>query len=45
MALNQTTTEIRSFRTPDTYKGKGIYYEREVAKLKKGKRQGLGIQS
>ena len=40
MALNQTAAEIRSFRTPDIYKGKGIYYEREVIKLKKGKRQG-----
>jgi len=38
--LNQAAAEIRSFRTPDSYKGKGIYFEREVVKLKKGKRQG-----
>ena len=40
--LNQVTqvaAEIRSFRLPDVYKGKGIYYNREVIKLKKGKRQ------
>lgn len=40
IALNQTAAEIRSFREPDIYKGKGIYYERETIKLKKGKRQG-----
>lgn len=39
-ALNQATTEIRKFRAPDIYKGKGIYLEQEVIKLKKGKRQG-----
>lgn len=39
-SLNQTAAEIRSFRTPDIYKGKGIYYEGEKITLKKGKRQG-----
>lgn len=38
--LNQVASEIRAFRLPDVYKGKGIYYDREVIKLKKGKRQG-----
>ena len=38
--LNQIASEIRAFRMPDIYKGKGIYYDREVIKLKKGKRQG-----
>jgi len=38
--LNQIASEIRAFREPDIYKGKGIYYDREVIKLKKGKRQG-----
>ena len=37
--LKQTAAEIRSFREPDAYKGKGIYYNKEVVKLKKGKRQ------
>jgi len=38
--LTQAAAEIRAFRYPDVYKGKGIYYDREVVKLKKGKRQG-----
>ncbi len=38
--LNQVAAEIRAFRYPDSYKGKGIHYDREVLKLKKGKRQG-----
>ena len=37
--ITQIASEIRSFRLPDVYKGKGIYYNREVIKLKKGKRQ------
>ena len=37
--LKQSAAEIRSFRKPDSYKGKGIYYNKEVVKLKKGKRQ------
>jgi large subunit ribosomal protein L6 len=39
-SLNQAAAEIRTFRAPDIYKGKGIYYAQEVIKLKKGKRQG-----
>jgi len=38
--LNQVAAEIRAFRYPDVYKGKGIHYDREILKLKKGKRQG-----
>jgi len=38
--LKQASAEIRSFRMPDIYKGKGIYYDNQVIKLKKGKRQG-----
>lgn len=38
--LNQVASEIRAFRFPDAYKGKGIHYDREILKLKKGKRQG-----
>jgi len=37
--LNQMRIEIRSFRFPETYKHKGIYYNKESIKLKKGKRQ------
>jgi ribosomal protein L6P/L9E len=39
-ALNKVAVEIRSFRYPDSYKGKGIFYNKEMPKLKKGKRQG-----
>jgi len=39
IGLKQTAAEIRSFRKPDSYKGKGIYYNKEIVKLKKGKRQ------
>lgn len=39
-SLNQAAAEIRAFRAPDIYKGKGIYYAQEVITLKKGKRQG-----
>lgn len=38
--LNMAAAEIRTFRYPDAYKGKGIYYNIEKLKLKKGKRQG-----
>jgi ribosomal protein L6P/L9E len=38
--INKMAVEIRSFRYPDAYKGKGIFYNKEVVKLKKGKRQG-----
>ncbi len=39
--LNQVASEIRAFRLPDAYKGKGIHFDREQLQLKKGKRQGL----
>ena len=38
--LNIAAAEIRTFRYPDAYKGKGIYYNIEKLNLKKGKRQG-----
>jgi large subunit ribosomal protein L6 len=36
----QVASEIRSFRVPDAYKGKGIHYDKEQLTLKKGKREG-----
>jgi large subunit ribosomal protein L6 len=38
--ISQAAAELRSFRCPDVYKGKGIFYKNEVVTLKKGKRQG-----
>jgi len=38
--VKQTSVEIRNFRKPDSYKGKGIHYYGEILKLKKGKREG-----
>lgn len=38
--VQQVAVEIRSFRSPDAYKGKGIHYYKEVLRLKKGKREG-----
>jgi large subunit ribosomal protein L6 len=35
--LGQTCAEIRSFRPPEPYKGKGIRYENEVVRRKIGK--------
>ncbi|SHK38134.1 50S ribosomal protein L6 [Thermocrinis minervae] len=40
--VGQVAAEIRSFRKPDAYKGKGIRYEGEVIKLKAGKAAGKG---
>lgn len=37
--INKFASEIRAFRFPGVYKNKGIYYNKEVIKLKKGKRQ------
>jgi len=34
--------EIRAFRKPDAYKGKGIRYEGEQLRLKAGKAAGKG---
>lgn len=36
-AVNQAAAKIRSLRRPDAYKGKGVHYDREVLRLKKGK--------
>jgi large subunit ribosomal protein L6 len=36
----QIAKEIRDLRQPDAYKGKGIHYNKEILKLKKGKREG-----
>ena len=38
--VQQIAKEIRSLRIPDSYKGKGIHYQKEILKLKKGKREG-----
>jgi len=36
-AVGQVAADIRSFRPPDSYKGKGVRYEGEVVRLKAGK--------
>ncbi len=38
--VQQVAVEIRRFREPDAYKGKGVHYYGEVLRLKKGKREG-----
>jgi large subunit ribosomal protein L6 len=38
--VKQVATEIRALRMPDAYKGKGIHFNKQVLKLKKGKREG-----
>ncbi len=40
--VGQVAAEIRQFRKPNVYKGKGIRYEGEVLKLKAGKSAGKG---
>jgi len=40
--VGQVAAEIRAFRKPDPYKGKGIRYEGEQLKLKPGKSAGKG---
>lgn len=40
--VGQVAAEIRFFKKPDAYKGKGIRYEGEVLKLKAGKTAGKG---
>ncbi|QWK19905.1 MAG: 50S ribosomal protein L6 [Hydrogenobacter thermophilus] len=40
--VGQVAAQIRAFREPDAYKGKGIRYEGEVLKLKPGKAAGKG---
>jgi large subunit ribosomal protein L6 len=39
--LGQVCSEIRSFRPPEPYKGKGVKYEREIVRRKVGK-SGVG---
>lgn len=36
-AVNQAAAKVRALRYPDPYKGKGVHYDREILKLKKGK--------
>ena len=36
--LTQTAAQIRSFKRPEPYKGKGILYDQEKILLKKGKK-------
>lgn len=36
-AVGQAASEIRAFRSPDPYKGKGVRYEGEYVRLKAGK--------
>ena len=37
--VSQIATQIRQFRVPDAYKGKGIKKDNEILHLKKGKRE------
>lgn len=37
--VNQVAADLRKLRRPDSYKGKGIQYDREKLILKKGKRE------
>ncbi len=37
--LHSLAASLRTFRRPDSYKGKGIHFDREVLRLKKGKRE------
>lgn len=37
--VNQVAAEIRSFRKPEPYKGKGIRYDGEIIYLKEGKKK------
>jgi large subunit ribosomal protein L6 len=36
-AVGQVASDIRGFRSPDSYKGKGVRYEGERVRLKAGK--------
>jgi large subunit ribosomal protein L6 len=38
--VGQVSSEIRSLRTPEPYKGKGVKYEDEVIRRKVGKSGG-----
>jgi large subunit ribosomal protein L6 len=39
ISVNQASFLIKTFRKPGTYKQKGIYFTREVVKLKAGKKK------
>ncbi|MDP3880655.1 MAG: 50S ribosomal protein L6 [bacterium] len=39
-AVGQTAAEIRSYRKPEPYKGKGVHYTGEIIRRKAGKRVG-----
>lgn len=41
--VGQTAAQIRKFRKPEPYKGKGIRYENEVVKRKPGKAGTVGV--
>ena len=36
--ITQIASKLRSYKTPEVYKGKGILYENELIKLKEGKK-------
>jgi len=38
--VTQVASEVRKLKTPDSYKGKGIHYNKEILNLKKGKKEG-----
>lgn len=42
--VGEIAAKIRSFRTPDAYKGKGVKYDFEVLKLKEGKTGAKGAK-
>lgn len=42
--VGQFSASIRSVRPPDSYKGKGIRYEKEIVRLKPGKKAGVGAK-
>jgi large subunit ribosomal protein L6 len=37
--VSQVAAQIRAYRKPDVYKGKGILYDNEYIKLKEGKQK------
>jgi large subunit ribosomal protein L6 len=39
--VGQTTSQIRAFKKPEPYKGKGLSYINEVINLKEGKRNNV----
>lgn len=42
--VGQTAADIRAFKKPEPYKGKGIRYEGEIVKIKAGKKMAEGIK-